>query len=65
MTEQIKLCRDCKHCEPDVFLIFKSYDIAKCKSKVAVNPVTGKGGAYCGVERVGDCGREAKYWEAK
>jgi hypothetical protein len=71
----MKLCRDCKHCEPAVtnFLWFKDidYKYAKCKAPHAINLVDGSGGSFCRIERQKYlhlqeiCNVEGKYWEAK
>jgi hypothetical protein len=67
----MKLCKDCKYCEPIVthFLWIASvnYKHAKCKAPGNIDLVTGKGGKFCDLERqyITNCGKEGKLWEAK
>lgn len=68
----MKLCKDCKHCEPVVTKVLwmnsVDYQYAKCKSSKSINLVDGSGGKFCDIERNYDyqtaCGREGKLWEA-
>ena len=71
MTEQIKLCKDCKWYKKDwVSHILGDGD----KLDMCLNPllnenlITGKSkGRFCDMMRLpyGKCGKEGKYWEAR
>jgi hypothetical protein len=70
----MKLCKDCKHCEPNVikFLWFKSlsFKYAKCKRPDALSLVDGTSITECYLDRRYSalpevCGVYGKYWEQK
>jgi hypothetical protein len=71
MSEEIKICRDCKH----RFKIWRSgEDLCKRNTSVKVDPVTGRGKVEglieCWVERAdhegwNSCGVSGKYFEPK
>lgn len=72
MTEQLRLCKDCKWYKKDWFEHLTGggdrYD--KCLNPVlSENLVTGKhkGGYVCRFMRLysGECGQNGKYWEAR
>lgn len=74
----MKLCKDCKHCEPASYaigkkyllfgpMVVRSYEYAKCKAPPYANMVTGAGGGYCDLVRrfERECGKEGDLWEPK
>lgn len=64
--EELKLCKDCKHCRRDPLL---GYEYAKCRA--IADPVSGKPRWYCSTERDAmfdannRCGSQGKLWERK
>ena len=76
MSEDIKLCKDCKFAKrnlTDFILFLGSYRFAKCNHPSAmINPnsdyyVTGGSSDYyfCSTQRAYDCGKQGKYFEPK
>ena len=76
MTDEPKICRNCKHAKPWGILFFKDWDIAACHSPLlpqTINPVTGvkePETKFCSSQRltpidVERCGPRAKWFEPK
>ena len=62
----MKLCKDCKYIEiPKYFFIIPMIEFAKCKHDSCCDAVTGGGESYCSTQRIFNCNREAKNFEAK
>ena len=66
----MKLCKDCKHCQPNDEWLSDGYQLRYALCGNRPSPVTGIGRIKCRDERRGSwffdtCGTEGKYWEAK
>ena len=59
----VKLCKDCRYTSRPFF----GWEFAMCSHPSCTDPVSGKGGSYCSVERnyAVLCGKEAKNFEPK
>ena len=75
MNADIKLCKDCKHCNPEMKgFIFKKpdYESAKCTQDKRLNPVSGEFKTFeinCGLSREyqapNTCGIDAQFFKEK
>ena len=73
--ENVKFCKDCKHCEPrmDGFIFTKpNYQFAKCTQNKRLNPISGElkiSETFCDISRDYNapncCGIDAQFFEAK
>jgi len=66
----MKICKECKWCEPQPILKFFdwtlgiSYPLSRCKHPKLVDPVTGGGGKFCSIAREFNHCKPDTMWEA-